>query len=104
MALHEKELVTISHMVIAITELQLYSSTGFLWFGSKAALLLGIPQNFVHAMYVYSLWDVARDLSFSSNLWLPGKPLSLSRFIYLWVSSTWLEKVLGELTNEPGKR
>lgn len=56
MALHEKELVTVSQRVIAVTELQLYSPTGILQFGSKAALLsLGAPTTFC-ACYIHTLF------------------------------------------------
>lgn len=95
--MYERELVTISQQVIAIIELQLCSPTGFLWLGSKAALpFLGLPQHFVHVIQIHSLWDVLQDLFFSSNLCFPSKPLSLPMFIYLWVSSTWLKKILDE--------
>lgn len=56
MALHEKGLVTISQLVITSTELQLDSPIGFLWFGSKAALLsLGAPTRFC-ASHIHTLF------------------------------------------------
>lgn len=45
----------ISQLAITITEFQLYSPTRFLWFGSKAALSsLGLPQYFVHIIYIHA--------------------------------------------------